>query len=131
MGPRPVAVSLPFRISDLRFGTFAVIKYHGNGNPDSALVKLEMEEMDQAFAESTGSDKRWWDYRGLFMTANSRYRMLSVLLISVFGQFSGNGLGYFQNVIYENLGYTDVQTQLALNLGGWVLASIFVLAFTP
>lgn len=85
------------------------------------------------------------------MTKNSRYRMLSVLLISVFGQFSGNGLGYckhrssdsvhvaiqrlsnlklyilpqsVQNVIYENLGYTDVKTQLALNLGGSFLGAV-------
>jgi hypothetical protein len=41
-----------------------LVKYHGNGNPNSALVKLEMQEMDEALAESTGSDKRWWDYRG-------------------------------------------------------------------
>ena len=77
--------------------------------------------------------------------------MLSVLLISIFGQFSGNGLGYceccilfenkspvtkssptqiarpfekVQNVIYENLGYTDVKTQLALNLGGSFLGAV-------
>lgn len=39
-----------------------------------------------------------------------------VLLISIFGQFSGNGLGYFNNVIYEQLGYTSPTTQLGLNL---------------
>jgi len=101
-----------------------LVKYHGNGDPNSALVLLEMAEMDDALANSTGSDKRWWDYRGLFMTKNSRYRMLSVLLISVFGQFSGNGLGYFQYIIYENLGYTEVKTQLALNLGGSFLSAV-------
>jgi MFS family permease len=37
-------------------------------------------------------------------------------MISVFGQFSGNGLGYFNNVIYEQLGYTSPATQLGLNL---------------
>ena len=101
-----------------------LVKYHGNGDPNSALVLLEMAELDDALANSTGSDKRWWDYRGLFMTKNSRYRMLSVLLISVFGQFSGNGLGYFQYIIYENLGYTEVKTQLALNLGGSFLSAV-------
>jgi len=41
-----------------------------------------------------------------------------VMMISVFGQFSGNGLGYFQNVIYNNLGYTSPVTILGLNLAG-------------
>ena len=47
-----------------------------------------------------------------------------VLLISIFGQFSGNGLGYFNYVIYNNLGYTSPQTQLALTLGGSFLSAI-------
>lgn len=60
-----------------------------------------MREMQEALQGDKRTDQRWWDYRGLFVTSNARYRMLSVLLISIFGQFSGNGLGYFQNVIYE------------------------------
>jgi MFS family permease len=39
-----------------------------------------------------------------------------VLMISIFGQFSGNGLGYFNNVIYGQLGYENPATQLGLNL---------------
>lgn len=99
-------------------------KYHGNGDPNSALVRLEMAEMREALVGDKRSDERWYDYRDLFVTSNARYRMLSVLLISIFGQFSGNGLGYFQNVIYENLGYTSPQTQLALNLGGSFLGAV-------
>lgn len=74
-----------------------LIKYHGNGDPDSALVKLEFEEFQENIALDA-SDKRWWDYRALFATKNARWRFLMVMMISVFGQFSGNGLGYFQNV---------------------------------
>jgi len=44
--------------------------------------------------------------------------MVMVLMISIFGQFSGNGLGYFNNVIYANLGYTSPVMQLGLNLIG-------------
>ena len=51
-----------------------LIKYHGNGNPNSALVKLEMQEMDEALAESTGSDKRWWDYRGRSTSRSRTFR---------------------------------------------------------
>jgi len=78
---------------------------------------LEWREFQENIAFDA-SDKRWWDYRALFMTSNARYRFLMVMLISVFGQFSGNGLGYFNNVIYANLGYTSPAIQLGLNLAG-------------
>jgi hypothetical protein len=49
----------------------ALIKYHGNGNPESAVVKLELEEMRASIeyqAEIEGS-KKWWDYH---MLVNNR-----------------------------------------------------------
>jgi sugar porter (SP) family MFS transporter len=92
-----------------------LVKYHGNNDPKSPLVKLEWEEFQEKI-QLDGSDKRWWDYRALFATKNARWRFGMVLMISIFGQFSGNGLGYFNNVIYAQLGYTKPATQLGLNL---------------
>jgi hypothetical protein len=43
-----------------------------------------------------------------------------MILMGVFGQFSGNGLGYFNSVIYNNLGYTSSATQLLFNLIGQI-----------
>jgi len=37
-----------------------------------------------------------------------------VMLMSVFGQFSGGGLGYFNTVIYASLGYTSYVIALRL-----------------
>lgn len=90
-------------------------KFHGGGNPNSKLVALEIEEMKENI-KLDGIDKRWWDYRPLFLTKNGRWRMAQVLMISVFGQFSGNGLGYFNTVIYANLGVSSVSQQLGYNL---------------
>jgi hypothetical protein len=50
-----------------------LVKYHGDGNPDSAIARLEMEEMLEVVSIS-GSDKRWWDFRDLFITKGARYR---------------------------------------------------------
>jgi hypothetical protein len=33
-------------------------KYHGNGDPEHEVVRLEMEEMSEAI-DTTGSDKSW------------------------------------------------------------------------
>ncbi|CDZ97895.1 lactose permease [Phaffia rhodozyma] len=99
-----------------------LVKYHGGNNRDSKLVELEWKEFQENIALDA-SDKRWWDYRPLIVTSNGRWRMMCVLLISVFGQFSGNGLGYFNTVIYNNLGYTSPSIQLGLNLSNQVVSA--------
>ncbi|CAH0046433.1 unnamed protein product [Clonostachys solani] len=92
-----------------------LVKYHGNGNADSKLVALEIQEMRENIALD-GIDKRPLDYRPLFLTHNGRWRMAQVLMISIFGQWSGNGLGYFNTVIFEQLGVKSVSQQLGYNL---------------
>lgn len=41
-------------------------RYHGNGNPDSKVVAIELEEMTESIS-TTGSDKTWWDFRDLLV----------------------------------------------------------------
>lgn len=50
--------------------------------------------------------------------------MAQVLMISIFGQFSGNGLGYFNTVIFNNIGVTSVQKQLGYNLLSSALSAV-------
>jgi hypothetical protein len=117
-----------------------LVKYHGNGNPESRLVLLEVEEMRQGI-RLDGIDKSYFDckfYRSgyrldvkcvtldrpLFFTHSGRWRLAQVVMISVFGQFSGNGLGYFNTVIFEQLGIQTVSQQLGYNLLNAVLSAI-------
>lgn len=44
--------------------------------------------------------------------------------MSVTGQYSGNGLGYFNTVIYAKIGVTSVVMQLAYNLVYSVVSAI-------
>ena len=39
-----------------------LIKYHGNGDPNNPVVKLQIEEFKQNISLD-GSDKRWWDFK--------------------------------------------------------------------
>ncbi|WRT69911.1 uncharacterized protein IL334_006902 [Kwoniella shivajii] len=100
-----------------------LVKYHGGNDPNSKLVALEIAEMRENIRVD-GIDKVWWDYRPLFLTKNGRWRMTQVLMISIFGQFSGNGLGYFNTVIYSNLGVTSVPQQLGYNLLNSVVSAV-------
>ncbi|CAK7230739.1 hypothetical protein SBRCBS47491_007689 [Sporothrix bragantina] len=98
-------------------------KYHGNGNPQSRLVLLEVEEMRDSIRQD-GIDKKAWDYRPFLLTHAGRWRMAQVLMISIFGQFSGNGLGYFNTVIFNNIGVKSVSQQLGYNLLNSVLSAV-------
>ncbi|KAI1310571.1 putative MFS lactose permease [Xylaria venustula] len=100
-----------------------LVKYHGNGDPNSRLVRLEIEEMREGI-RLDGVDKRPWDYRPFFLTHNGRWRFAQVVMISVFGQFSGNGLGYFNATIFEQIGVKTVSQQLAYNLLNSVLSAV-------
>ncbi|KAK8065195.1 hypothetical protein PG997_011942 [Apiospora hydei] len=80
-------------------------KYHGNGNPDSPWVKLQMSEYEELL-NMDGADKRWWDYRALFRNRASAYRLGCNVVISIFGQWAGNAvLSYFLGAVLDGAGY--------------------------
>lgn len=74
-----------------------LIKYHGNGNPDSAVVRLECEKIKFSLeAEAELTRGRWWDYKILIRNRANRYRMWILVLITVFSQFTGGAvISYF------------------------------------
>jgi MFS family permease len=90
-------------------------KYHGEGSKDNPFVRLQLVEM-RAQISHDGSDKRWWDYSGLFKTPSARRRLVVVVAFSWFGQYSGNALvGYYFPVIVSQSGIKDPKMQLLLN----------------
>lgn len=48
-------------------------------------------------------------------------------MISIFGQFSGNGLGYFNTVIFSNIGVKSVPQQLGYNVLNQAISAICAL----
>lgn len=72
-------------------------KYHGEGNPDSEWVKLQLNEYEELL-ELDGADKRWWDYRALFKNKSTCYRLFCNVCISIFGQWAGNGEARLPNI---------------------------------
>ncbi|PMD65561.1 MFS sugar transporter-like protein [Hyaloscypha bicolor E] len=81
-------------------------KYHGDGNPDSEWVKLQLNEYEELL-EMDGADKRWWDYRALFKNRSTCYRLFCNVAISIFGQWAGNAvLSYFMSKVLATIGIT-------------------------
>lgn len=84
-----VMVRRNIRISRGPAGLLTVLqaRYHGEGDRNSPIVQLEYREMVEDIA-ITGSDKRWWDYRELFNSKETRYRSMLVIAMAFFGQVS-------------------------------------------
>jgi len=102
-------------------------KYHGYGNRESAWVKLQLEEYE-SYLNMEGSDKRWWDYRSLFNTRASRYRLATNVVFSIFAQWAGNGvLTYFLPAVLDTAGYKEEVTKANINLGYACFQFVFAL----
>jgi sugar porter (SP) family MFS transporter len=95
-----------------------LVKYHGNDNPESLYVKLQMREFADEL-EMDGADKRWWDYRSLFNSRANLYRaILCAVAVSAFSQLTGqSGVSYFLPAMLTTTGITAPDTVLDINLG--------------
>lgn len=93
-----------------------LVRYHGEGNPESEWVKLQMREYDELL-EMDGADKRWWDYRALFYDKSSWYRVYCNCCIAICGQWAGNAvLSYFMSSVLDVAGYPGTIAQANITL---------------
>ncbi|ETI24922.1 hypothetical protein G647_04292 [Cladophialophora carrionii CBS 160.54] len=95
-----------------------LIKYHGDGNADSAVVRLELQEMQASIDYDAALNKtqHWWDYRMLFNNRENLYGMWLAALVTVFSQFIGGSvITYYMPVILKDVGITSSSQQLLLN----------------
>ncbi|KAL3496074.1 putative MFS monosaccharide transporter [Aspergillus germanicus] len=78
---------------------------HGEGSADHPLVIL-----------STPDNKKRWDHSSLWKTRAARRRMICVVSMSFFGQWSGNSVtSYYLPVMLESAGITSESKKLLLN----------------
>ncbi|KAJ5535212.1 hypothetical protein N7527_001466 [Penicillium freii] len=94
-----------------------LIKYHGAGDPDSALVAFECVEIEEQLRQDIESGNNiWWDFRALFIGKAMWYRLWIIFLVCVFSQFVGGSvISYYMPVMLQNAGITDSHQQLLLN----------------
>jgi len=103
-------------------------KWHGLGNEQSPWVQLQLSEYE-SHLNLEGSDKRWWDYRKLFDSASSRYRVACNCVFAIFAQWAGNGaLTYFLPAVLDTVGYEEDGVQARINLGYACFQFCFALA---
>ncbi|RDL34804.1 uncharacterized protein BP5553_07932 [Venustampulla echinocandica] len=103
-----------------------LVKYHGNDNPDSVYVQLQLREFAEML-EIDGADQRWWDYSAIFRNKASIRRILCNVILAVFSQWCQGGVNYFIAGFYNSAGVEDETTILDLNLGKYVMSGGFAI----
>ncbi|KAH7025420.1 general substrate transporter [Macrophomina phaseolina] len=92
-----------------------ITKYHAAGNPEDPVVSLEMAEIREALrleAEAAQST----NYLTFFKTKGNRHRLLIVMAVGFFSQWSGNGLiSYYLTLILDSIGYKSEAMQTLIN----------------
>ncbi|MCJ1433926.1 hypothetical protein MMC27_003291 [Xylographa pallens] len=89
-------------------------KYHGEGDPEHPVVQIEMAEMREAI-NTSGSDKKWYDYRELFNSKGARHRSFLVLCIGFFGQIDLPPTSYYMPLMAQTAGIVSNKQQLLMN----------------
>ncbi|GKT47671.1 lactose permease [Colletotrichum spaethianum] len=96
--------------------TAILTKYHGNGNPHSALVKLELDEIQDSLAAELELKNGHWNYKALVDNRPNLYRMWLIMLVAVMAMFIGGSvISYYVLFMVKGVGITDSSRQLLIN----------------
>jgi hypothetical protein len=104
-------------------------KYHAEGDRDSILVKAEMAQIRSTIKIELDNSKQSWMV--MVATAGMRRRTFISCFLGLFTQMSGNTLlTYYQNLLFQMMGYTTSYAKTRINLANqcWSLINSTFLA---
>jgi sugar porter (SP) family MFS transporter len=100
-------------------------KYHANGNIEDPTVQFEYVEIRETLRIEFLA-KKSSSYLDFLKTKGMRYRLMLIVSLGLFSQWSGNSLtSYYLTDIFKSVGITDEDTQLGIN-GGLTILSLIV-----
>ncbi|PIL35603.1 MFS general substrate transporter [Ganoderma sinense ZZ0214-1] len=93
-------------------------RYHSlTGDEHDPLIMFEMAQIRHALKLEREA-ARDTSFNTLFATPGNRKRMVIIVFLAVFSQWSGNGLvSYYINLVLEGVGIKDAGTKAAINGG--------------
>ena len=99
--------------------------YHADDNESDATVQFEYAEMKETLRLEFLHQKSS-SYMDFIKTKGNRMRLMIIISLGLFSQWSGNALvSYYAGIIYEGAGITGETEKLGLDAGNKVL-SLFV-----
>ena len=114
-----------------------LVKYHGEGDEDSVLVRAEMAQIQSTIKIEMDNSKQSW--MNMINTKGMRRRTIIASFLGLFTQLSGNSLlTYYSNLLFNMMGYTTSYAKTRINLANqcWNLIvavpfALFVVARFP
>lgn len=92
-----------------------IVKYHCGGDESDPLAAYECEEIKTALQLEKEANKGS-SFKSLFVGKGNQRRMLVIICIAFFSQWSGNGLvSYYLNSVLEGIGITATSTKTLIN----------------
>jgi len=89
-------------------------KAHANGNVEDELVQLEYREIRETIQLEKEFEQNGWTE--FFVTKGNRHRLVILISLGFFSQWSGNGLvSYYMNDVLSRAGVTDPKLRLEIN----------------
>jgi MFS family permease len=92
-----------------------IVKYHCGGDEMDPLAAYECEEIKTALQLEKEANKGS-SFKSLFVGKGNRRRMLVIIAIAFFSQWSGNGLvSYYLNSVLDGIGIHATSTKTLIN----------------
>ncbi|KAJ5827119.1 Major facilitator superfamily domain general substrate transporter [Penicillium robsamsonii] len=103
-----------------------VAKYHTtSGDINEPLVEIVVRQIEESLEADTTGYRSSWDYR-VFFTKVARYRLLVLILYSLFQQWNGGGIiTYYMAPSLEQLGITNEKSLLGFSIGTTAVYFVF------
>lgn len=90
-------------------------KYHGNGDREHPTVQFEFREVRDTIKMEL-HNKRTTSYLDFFRTRGNRYRLMILISLGFFSQWSGNAIiSNYTNLLYDGVGITSSTTKLGVS----------------
>ncbi|SPO00313.1 related to hexose transporter protein [Cephalotrichum gorgonifer] len=109
-----------------------LVKYHANGDANDEFVNLEFEQMRGIIEAEVNNETGW---KAFFDSPGNRKRLVIIICLGVFSQWSGNGLvSYYLVRVLETVGITESRDKNIINgclmIFNWItsVASAFLTA---
>ncbi|CEL07508.1 Putative Sugar transporter (Hexose transporter) [Aspergillus calidoustus] len=101
-------------------------KYHTtSGDVDQPIVNIMVQQMEASVENDRAGHQSFWDY-SVFFKKTVHYRLLVLVLYSVFQQWNGGGIiTYYMVPALETIGVKDSMSQLGIQLGTTAVYFVF------
>ncbi|KAG7131026.1 Lactose permease like protein [Verticillium longisporum] len=104
-------------------------KYHANGNDQHPTVQFEFREIRDTIRleQAANTSTKYIDF---FKTKGNRYRLIVIIALGIFSQWSGNAIiSNYTSLLYGNAGISDETARLGLNAGNTSMSMIVSISF--